>query len=185
MKHLDVGNNLVGLLYYFCFFNPNYSKRLFLKVKYLEKEQLEVLRHLTSLKLDGNHLSVLSDGIFEIQISLEYLGNVLTFIIVVSNSKKQKIYEKTVNFSIFSKDTNFYVFILQTDLSHNGLAKVKKSAFENLSNLTHLDLSYNQLLKLSADSMKPLLNLQALNISGNKDMDLYDIRDTFMVCISF
>lgn len=155
-------------------------------MKYLEKEQFEVLRHLTSLKLDGNHLLVLSDGIFEMQISLEYLGNVLTFIIVVSNSKKKnKIDEKTINFSIFSKDTNFYVFILQTDLSHNGLAKVKKSAFENLSNLTHLDLSYNQLLKLSADSMKPLLNLQALNISGNKDMDLYDIRDTFMVCISF
>lgn len=71
----------------------------------------------------------------------------------------------------------------RADLSRNMLAKVTNDAFRGLSNLTHLDLAYNKLGKLEPSSVRPVFNLQVLNISGNMQIDLLDIRDTFLVSI--
>lgn len=64
------------------------------------------------------------------------------------------------------------------------LAKVTNGAFAGLTNLTHLDLSYNKLGKLEATSVRSIFNLQVLNISGNMQIDLFDIRDTFLVSLT-
>jgi Leucine-rich repeat (LRR) protein len=62
------------------------------------------------------------------------------------------------------------------DLSRNRLRMIALTAFNNLSNLTHLDLSYNKLPSLDVDYMCHLRKLHVLNISGNVQLNLLNVR---------
>lgn len=158
------------------------------QLKYLERDEFYDLRRLTRIRLDGNRLSVVIDNLFERQKNLRRIGKLngncphriewqeanqkngltaLRYLVSISFS---------VRFRSFVNRTSFH-----PDLSRNMLAKVTNGAFAGLTNLTHLDLSYNKLGKLEATSVRSIFNLQVLNISGNMQIDLFDIRDTFVV----
>lgn len=84
---LDLGDNNVIIIYLLHFFffvseyvliyltaTNTYFSFFSLKLKYIDEDDFKVLRHLTNLHLNGNHLTAITNNLLMAQKSLEYLG---------------------------------------------------------------------------------------------------------------
>ncbi len=131
--------------------------------------------NLKVVKLGGNRLTELPDGLFAKQIFLEELhldGN--GFESVPNEAMKYLYHLKVLNMSSnrirkLSENSFDYVNSLQVlDLSANNMRLISERAFHNVTKLLKLSIEYNQMSSFFTRTFLPLAELVEFKAKGNR-----------------